>query len=332
MGFDGLGHRMTTRFTSLIAAVVILAMGGCSGGSSSPTATLIPPGGSQITTLNAQQIAGASVIAAMQSGEAGRFGAPGGQPFGFNGGISTTQPKFLAAQPAFSMSTVPVGPVTIDCANGGSVMISGETASPTTLTAGDELTLEFAACMIDTETINGSITTVVNEFSGDVVSQQFLVSTSATYDNFEFSGVNSSIGINGDVTIDIDSLSFPVRSVTVTSESLMLSANGRSLNLTESSTNTVFDESMSPVGYMIDSSGHLTSSEFSGEVQFENVVPFVGSGDERPASGEFLVSATGDGSSVRLIVLDNINVRLEIDSDGDGAVDETRDTTWDEIL
>jgi hypothetical protein len=38
------------------------------------------------------------------------------------------------------------------------------------------------------------------------------------------------------------------------------------------------------------------------------------------------------GSTIRVIALDELTVRLEMDYDGDGAVDEIRDITWEEAI
>ncbi len=37
---------------------------------------------------------------------------------------------------------------------------------------------------------------------------------------------------------------------------------------------------------------------------------------------------TSSNSSARLVALDNVNVRIDLDSDGNGSVDETILTTW----
>ena len=56
---------------------------------------------------------------------------------------------------------------------------------------------------------------------------------------------------------------------------------------------------------------------------------FSGFDNGYPQTGELLV--TGASSSARLIALDAVNVRVEIDSDGDGTVDDVIDTTWAEL-
>ena len=53
---------------------------------------------------------------------------------------------------------------------------------------------------------------------------------------------------------------------------------------------------------------------------------FAGEGLDYPSSGALLV--VGQDSSARLTAVDNINVTIEIDSNGDGTIDATIETTW----
>ena len=75
------------------------------------------------------------------------------------------------------------------------------------------------------------------------------------------------------------------------------------------------------------------SSAFDGEVQFSTTVAFQGNGDGNPVSGEFLITGA-DNATIKVIPLDGLNVRLELDLDGDQAVDANGviDMTWQELL
>jgi hypothetical protein len=64
-------------------------------------------------------------------------------------------------------------------------------------------------------------------------------------------------------------------------------------------------------------------------VSYSTPVTFEGFDLDYPGTGEFLVE--GDNSSARLIAIDNVNVRIEVDTDGNGTVDETINTTWAEL-
>jgi hypothetical protein len=73
----------------------------------------------------------------------------------------------------------------------------------------------------------------------------------------------------------------------------------------------------------MDSSGTLDSSVLAGVINYSTPVTFQGFDFDYPSSGEFLV--TSGTSSLRLIALDSVNVRIEINNDG---VIEIIDTTW----
>jgi hypothetical protein len=75
------------------------------------------------------------------------------------------------------------------------------------------------------------------------------------------------------------------------------------------------------------------SSAFDGEVQFSTTVALQGSGEDNPLSGEFLITGA-DSATIKVIPLDSLNVRLELDLDGDQAVDANGviDMTWQELL
>jgi hypothetical protein len=83
---------------------------------------------------------------------------------------------------------------------------------------------------------------------------------------------------------------------------------------------------LEPFPYTQTSSGTLNSTLLSGVVSYATPVDFEGSGLDYPDVGEFLV--TGSNSSSRLTAIDNVNVRIDIDTDGNGTTDETIDTTW----
>jgi len=56
---------------------------------------------------------------------------------------------------------------------------------------------------------------------------------------------------------------------------------------------------------------------------------FAGLGANYPYTGEFLV--VGENSSLRLVADNDVDVHIDIDSDGDTVVDETIVTTWAEL-
>ena len=90
-----------------------------------------------------------------------------------------------------------------------------------------------------------------------------------------------------------------------------------------------------PVTITRSSAGAITGVALDGSFDYESIVPdsFVFDADPStgPFSGELLVTAS-DGSTLRIVALDDKNVRLEIDYDGNAIVDTEINTTWEALL
>ncbi|MGI9329811.1 MAG: hypothetical protein ACR2QB_03770 [Gammaproteobacteria bacterium] len=63
-------------------------------------------------------------------------------------------------------------------------------------------------------------------------------------------------------------------------------------------------------------------------MNYETMTPLQASADEAPDSGEILVSTGDKNGTVHIVVESTASVRLGIDADGDGILDEVRFTTW----
>jgi hypothetical protein len=80
----------------------------------------------------------------------------------------------------------------------------------------------------------------------------------------------------------------------------------------------------------MDTSGTVDSTDLGGIIDYSTPVTFQGAGDGYPFAGELLIVGANN-ASIRLVALDDTNVRLDTDIDGDGEVDESETTTWDDI-
>ena len=100
--------------------------------------------------------------------------------------------------------------------------------------------------------------------------------------------------------------------------------------VTNFSTSQTVDTSVQPEPYTLSASGTVNSTALSGSVTYTTTVTFQGAGGGYPFAGEMLLTGA-NGATIRLIALDETNVRIETDTDGDGVVDDTEDTTWDDI-
>ena len=121
-----------------------------------------------------------------------------------------------------------------------------------------------------------------------------------------------------------------VATVTVSGSLLDVSAGADSYTLSGFSTTLTQNNGSFPASYSVDSMGSLDSSQFDGEVSYVTTMPFTGTQGQYPSTGELEITGRDD-AMIRVIAMDSINVRLELDLDGDGAAEQTIDTTWAEL-
>ncbi len=305
--------------TALMCTILIAACSGSDGGSVSP----LPPssGMAKIDDVNAAPIAGQVADTVLASDGFGDLvdGRTGLQVARMDDGLQKT--RGYAA-------SVPIPATTIACDISGEVTVSGNVADPATLSAGDNLMFRFSDCDDgEGQVLNEAFEFGVNRFSDD--SAQGLVDLNATlnFDGLEITEGQDVTSLVGDAELNLDTTMPPVTRSSVSGASLTVSENTDTVTLTQFRSDFAYDEGVAPQAFTVAASGMLASTLFEGSVDYSTPIPFMGFAGEHPFSGELLVRGA-DGASVRLIALDNVNVRLEIDP-GDGSGVITQDTTWD---
>lgn len=311
----------------LLALGMTLVLSSC-GGSSFTGASQNVGTGLGLTSANALVAAGASFNAAFASADLADVGSNIGVTFSApNSSASTTAKRQISGFLVNVLNQVPFGPDVSPCAISGTMTISGDIADPLTLTAGDTFNVEATACDDGIgEVVDGLIGLVVIDFTGDLLTGSYLLAMDATLDGFQVTTPNDVVSSTGDVSIALDTTASPFVSASVSGTSMMTSNNASTETLSNYATQQTVDAGRTPAPYTLTSRGTVDSSQLSGKVSYTTPMQFEGDDVDYPHTGELLI--TGDGSTVHLIALDNINVRIELDSDGDGIVDVTVDTTW----
>ncbi len=329
---------MGKRVIIIFGSAIVAACGGGSGGGGAPTGTT-PVASAVLTTDNAVTVAGSTTDAALFSaefdelGNLGIIGSPGGMAVVQSGGdASVTLAKQTASLRA-ETAEVSIGPETQDCQFGGQMTISAEIQNPETLTAGDTFSMTYLECDFGEGMVaNGGIGFTVTSFDGDLTAEDFSMGLNMTITDLSVVELGEEVTFDGDLSM---SMSFTATGsvMTMSGSSLTLSDGVEFFELSEFSTTATIDLSVFPQSFSVESNGFLMSSEFDGEVQFATTVALQGSGEENPGVGEFLITGAND-ATIRVIPMDGQNVRLELDLDGDGAVDPdgTLDMTWQELL
>ena len=312
----------------VLVLATAVALAGCGGGGGSAVPVVSSTPDITIDVGNGVAVTGAAFGAAFETSELGGLVADDSVASAAPARMSRLADRMSAKT---QLSVVPVGPVTEACLVAGSTTLSGELANPLTFTAGDRITVAFMNCDDgDGQVVDGTLEFVVDSFSGDVALGTFDLTVTLTLTSFQVMEGGESTLANGSASVRIDTTQFPLSRVVVSGDSLQVTSGADSAEQTDFDTVLTEDGGQLPIPVTLQASGNLDSSEIGGFISYSTAVTFQGFAGEYPYAGEFLVDGAG-GSSARLIALDNQNVRIEIDSDGDGVVDDVIDTTWQEL-
>ena len=317
-----------------ITIAASLLFTGCSSGGGDGAGPVLPPDLTvSITSNNAMEVARVSWAIALESGEFGDLSGAGLIIGGTSGGVSKLDGAIaVSAKSNSGESQVPIPAETTACNVSGDVTVSGQIADPVTptLTAGDFFEIDYNNCDDDLgNVIDGLMRMDIDAFNGDFLSEMFDMTVTLTLNTFQITTNEDAITSHGDVTATIDTINLPSLFTGISGNSMMINTNSSSEALTNFASSLNVDGTRQPALYARSSSGTLDSTQLAGAIRYSTPVTFEGFGNDFPNSGEFLVE--GIRSSLRLIAVNNIDVRIELDSDGDGNVDETILTTWAEL-
>ena len=222
---------------------------------------------------------------------------------------------------------------TESCDASGTISLSGNLADPTTLTEGDTVTADFENCDDgDGFVIDGRLALTVAAIQGDVFSDVFLITLNMVLTDLTVTSGGESSSGDGRLTYTLDTLAYPASLTRLSGTELRVVAAGEAVTFRNFDQTLEVDAGIVPTSYAADASGRLHSSVLGGSIDYGTVVTVQASGDDNPPYiGEILLSGA-DSSEVRIVVVSEEVVRLEIDLEGDGEVDEFIDTTWAALI
>ena len=225
----------------------------------------------------------------------------------------------------------PLGPFTNNCLSSGTMMISGDIADPVGgLSQNDTINVDYTDCDDGLgEVLTGRIEMIVDQFSGNILGS-YILGMDVLMIDFTVGTAEDTVISNGDALVSVNTQGLPVISMSINGSSMQMDSNTDTRLLTDYSTAQTIDTSVQPEPYTLAAGGQVTSSQLGGRLFYNTTVTFQGMAGSYPFAGELLVQGETDGL-IRLIALDDMNVRLESDFDGDGTVDSTENTTWDDI-
>lgn len=322
------------------AALALCTLTACGGGGDGGSSASDP--GRNLAALdstNVDAVASAALTASLEGGDLGSLALPASQSaitsspttrmLAKVGELQSAQTSALLAHDTAGTVQAMVGPATADCDAGGTLTVQGDIANQQSLSSGDTLTITLTDCNDGSAVTNGTLELTVTSFSGDFASGMYVLGVTLRLIGFEVVEGGETVTAQGDISLDLDTRSPPVRSATIASSSLTLGKQGETVGLSDFSVTRTFDETT--LAYSVDAAGTITSSAFDGAVSFETTQTFDGTGAAPPTAGELLVMGAA-GATLRVTVLSGgTSLRLELDADGDGVVDESRDESWDSL-
>lgn len=323
---------------SLLTSAAALLLSACGGGSGSTPAVSPPVTGNTgdlvVTSSNAKPAARVAYDASSESRDSGGRVSDAGLASSPGGFQKPGAPAGLAGAVTSVLQKVPVSQ-TVDCGidpTFGTQTLTYDFAAPGTLSANDTIVVEFTDCDQGLgEVLNGRMEMTVRIFSGDLlVSGLYLLEMDVMLIDFRVTTATDEILSNGDSTVSVDTTGNPLILMSISGNSLATVTNTTTQIVTNFDNSQSVDTTAPPEPYTLDTSGTVDSTELDGIIAFTTPVTFQGAGDGYPFAGELLITGA-NGATIRLVALSDVNVRIDTDSDGDGMVDDSETTTWDDI-
>jgi hypothetical protein len=237
-----------------------------------------------------------------------------------------------ASKTGSSYAGVPIPATTENCDVDGTITISGDIADPftPTLTTGDYFNVEFDRCDDGLgDVTDGLLRFEIFAFAGDFIGGLYDLVMDFTITDFQVATIEDTVTMNGDARVALDTTASPYVEATISGDALTVDSNSSSESLFDFSAAQTVDAGVSPSPYTMAAAGMLDSTRLTGAVRYSTPVSFLGFDNGYPVAGEFLVE--GENSSARLVVLEDGSLRIDVDSNGDGTVDSTIFTTWEEL-
>jgi len=277
-----------------------------------------------VTAANAQDVSATAVqahdhalhVAAIIGGQV--FPRLPGAP-----GLLSSNSKFEL----FDAAVTTGDPVTGACTISGMV-----TASPAAETG--VANLVFDTCDDgDGYIIDGRFSLKVRELDGDPRTDVFLLDYSLKNMALTIaSGTDSyaaSVGTLSD-SLRLDSRAFPVVVLSHGFANLQLGTQADVYSWYNGGNQTLtLNAGLSPVTKILETDGALMSSTFlGGSIYYDTIVPLQATDNQAPESGEILIDGGTGKGTVRIVIESASSVRLEIDTNGNGTIDDYLYTTW----
>jgi hypothetical protein len=223
------------------------------------------------------------------------------------------------------------GPEREDCLVSGTNTFSASLASLDTLTPGDHFTAVYEACDDGDGTVyNGQLRIDVRSFTGDLFADLYRLDGRFTFTNLAITEDGITETSNGTLNVDMNLLTPDLESDIITLTRFALSSGNTDWTFHDVVSNVEDDHRGNAWLTTLSESGSLASSNFEGRIDYGTLTPFQSVDGDYPTTGVLRIDGA-NGASVVATALNEENLQLAIDWNGDSVVDETRLMAWSTV-
>jgi len=321
---------------SCIAAAGVMLLAACGGSSDDDSGGLT--GGTPaaepatITAQNAPMIAGTVAEVAMGQGVFSSIFTPD-IPIAATGKDAAVSPILSAAMKSAAPSQLYATSASLEnCAVSGTVDVQVIVDNLLEPSINDSFIFEFTNCNDGAGVVvDGGMTITIADLVGDPATDSFLLGMQIDFTDFAVTEGGETTRADGTMSLEVNSLNPPVTTISITTNTFVTTSEGTEEILTNFTVTITEDASVFPVAVTVETSFTISSPRIGGAVTVTTSLALESMGEDYPFVGELRIEGA-DQAVIVMIALDANTVRLEIDVDGDGAVDETLEMTWDELM
>jgi hypothetical protein len=328
-----------TRFALAAATAAFLAScgGGGGGGGGSVPSIETGPQPVTITVANAKPVAADALDSVRNTSSTN---GPAGLPMAASTPAMLTAAQLATAAPR--TGSMPMGVMathTLACPLGGTMTLSGNFATTTGTSPGDNFTIATASCAVDEggvmAVMNGQMSITI--VSGSMDTMPFHAVLQVTVSNLSVASAGTTTVTSGDMRLDWNAM---------TTMSQTMTSSGASLNLRETFGSTTRSSTMTNYTQAVSLNGNTVSSTLAATIQTNNA-HFAGVGSvtyvvstpapvvwdaatDVVASGSVKVVGAAN-SQLTLNLAGAGNASIALDANGDGMAELTTPTTVAEL-
>lgn len=241
-------------------------------------------------------------------------------------------PNWLADAP--TLVTGATQTQTDACPGGGTLTVTVNDANGNNQAdAGDSVSLTASNCVFEGRVFNGGLLLTINSLTGNLDIPPYSASITLAFTNLSAKSSSATTTGNGSLTLSVSAQTAYDQSFSLNTPSFAASSTYGGATYSRTLTNYTASVVLNSLSSSTEVNGTLASSAFeSKSVTIATSGAFVRSLSQAyPVSGQ--ATATGaNGGKVRLTVIDNTSVKIELDADANGSFETSVTKLWSELV